>query len=110
LQINMAKYQPDDWYQLLVDQSKTHHIYDLIHEGMNPHFNPTDLNGIVVIDPRDMPENPAVIPLDHVAKTATESNQNGLILLKNNRLTDYLEKATAMQVYEGDESEYVLLS
>lgn len=106
----MAKHQHDDWYQLLVDQSKTHHIYDLIHEGLNPHFNPTDEKGMVVIDPRDMPENPAVIPISHIAKTATEFSQNGLILLRNDKLTDYLEKATAMQVYEGDESEYVLLS
>lgn len=106
----MSNYQPEDWYQLLVDQSKTNRIYDLIHEGLSPHFRPRDINGIVVVNPLDLPAELTEIPLQHIAKAAFDFRENKLILLKNNFLAAYLEKATAMKVYQGLETEYVLLS
>jgi hypothetical protein len=106
----MAYKQPDDWYQILEDQSKNDRIYDLIHSDIPGDFYPEDSAGFVVIDARDMPANHTVIPLQHVAKNLTGFDEGGLILLKNDYLSDYLDKATRMTVYQVKEHDYILLS
>lgn len=105
----MLKHNDDDWYQILVDQSRTDHIYDLIHEGLKHDFEPAEEAGFVLLNPRDMPPGVSTIPLSDIAKTATELNEDGMLLLLNDRLTDYLEKAVALKVYEGLKGEYALL-
>lgn len=106
----MSPYNPGDWYQILVDQSRTNHIYDLIHEGLNPHFEPADEAGFVLIDTQDMPPGLQTVPLADVAKTSEQLDEDGKILIYNDRLTEYLEQATAMSVYKGQKGEYVLLT
>jgi hypothetical protein len=106
----MANTEPYNWYQVLVDQSKNDRIYDLIHNNIPGDLCTGDEAGFVVIDPRDMPGNPTTIPMRHLAKTMTDFNEGGLMLLKNNCLGIYLEAATSMAVYEGTEHHYILLS
>lgn len=101
---------PDDWYALLVEQSKTDHIYTLIHEGLSHDFEPEDPEGIVVIHPDDLPATLQPMKLNHLAKNADDFAEGGLVLLKNKYLQDYLEAGVSFEIYYGEEYDYALLN
>jgi len=98
-----------DWYEHLVDQSKTDHIYDLIH-GCYPlnDWTPNHDYDFVVLRLNDMPATLSqTIPEHHIS---TDLNRelwcfpgDDYILLNSDFLTDYLEAARRFSIVEDFE-------
>lgn len=91
-----------DWYQHLVNQSDTDHIYDLIHEYIPGDWHPGHDLDFVVLRKSEWPAHFLhEVPTEHLS-TAFAANDYGFpaadyLVLHNDHLTAYLEKATAMR-------------
>ena len=104
-----------DWYQHLVDQSKTDHIYTLIHGFLRGDWDPGHDLDFVVLRTSGLQEIFAdSIPEAHISPTLQKDNYSfpgsDYILLHNNHLTRYLEAARRMRIIEDfDEREFIEL-
>jgi hypothetical protein len=104
---SMSKYTgPDDWYEWLVQQSRTDHIYDLIHNYLSQDFSPVK-GDFVLVAFEDLPQ---------ILQTITGAYYNAsrrqvlvieaekYVVISNDHLTEYLETARQMKVVEDDQS------
>ena len=104
-----------DWYQHLVNQSKTDHIYTLIHGYLRHDWDPGHDLDFVVLRTSGLPHLFSEgIPTEHHSPTLAKENYsfpgNDYLLLHNNHLTKYLEAAKRMQIIEDfDEREFIEL-
>lgn len=102
----MMAYINRNWYEHLVDQSRTDNIYTLIHGNLYPDWDPGHDLDFVVIRKKSLPANvfPRGIQKEHIAVTLSESDycfpDSDYVLLDNEHLTAYLEAAKAMQIIE----------
>jgi hypothetical protein len=98
---------PADWYEWLVEQSRTDHIYDLIHNYLTPHFCPAANYDFCLLCFNDLPE----ILLQHISGAYYNASHREVkmidnikyIVISNTHLTEYLEAARQMLVVEDDE-------
>lgn len=99
---------PAKWYEWLVEQSRTDHIYNLIHNYLTPDFCPAGNYDFVLLAFNDLPE----ILLKHVSCAYYNSSRREIkmiddtkyIVISNNHLTEYLEAARQMCVIEDEEA------
>ncbi|MCW3124171.1 MAG: hypothetical protein JWQ38_3663 [Flavipsychrobacter sp.] len=110
----MISRRKKDWYEHLVDQSATDHIYILIH-GYLPHdWEPDHELDMVVLRTGDLPPKLSTIPDNHISLRLTKENYcfpgDDYVLLDDFQLTPYLEAARRMKIVEDfDEREYIEL-
>ena len=91
-----------DWYKHLVNQSRTDHIYDLIHGGLSADWDPGHALDFVVVRKRNLPAAyNGEVPPEDVSKKLRASEYcfpgEDYVLLNNRRLTEYLEAAKSMR-------------
>nr|WP_294897173.1 hypothetical protein [uncultured Pedobacter sp.] len=98
-----------NWYQLLVNQSKTDHVYDLIHNGLSFDFNPQDPEGFVIIYPPNLPKHLQPLNPNHVVQNPKYIEPR-FAMLKNDYLTPYLEAGTEFEVMEQLRYNYAFLN
>jgi hypothetical protein len=102
----MSKYKgPDDWYEWLVQQSRTDHIYDLIHNYLSHDFSPVD-GDFVLLAFDDLPQILQIINgADYNAsrRQVLVIDDVKYIVISNDHLTEYLEAASQMKVVEDDQ-------
>ncbi len=99
------KYSPDNWYKWLVNQSKTDHIYSLIHNSFLADLEINHDGDFVVLKKSTLPDGLKDIPQQHISKGDVFKKKNAdfsdYILLDNNHLTAYLEAALTMDVVKN---------
>ncbi|MDR3678999.1 MAG: hypothetical protein P4L41_03460 [Flavipsychrobacter sp.] len=98
-------YKNGDWYQHLVDQSRTDHIYDLVREYLQEDWTPGHLHEFVVVRSSMLPENLGkTVPEQHLGRGIRQEDYSfpahDYVLLNNNYLTEYLEAAMEMVIIE----------
>ncbi len=98
----------DDYYQVLVDQSKTDHIYTLIHNGLSHDFIPKDPDGFVLVNPNELVDILKPFNQKHVVKEISIRNKK-YVMLKNRALTNYLEAGFKFEEVESKPHRYALL-
>jgi hypothetical protein len=102
----MTKYKgPDDWYKWLVQQSRTDHIYDLIHNYLSHDFSPVDGN-FVLLAFDDLPQILQIINGTYYNASRRQVlviEAVKYIVISNDHLTEYLEAARQMKVVEDDQ-------
>lgn len=94
-----------DWYEILEEQSDDQIAIMALRE-VNFEIGITDPRGFLVIDPDNAPEE--LLPFlaeDEAAPISPIGSSK--VLLKNDRLTKYLEKAKAFTVYEFGDDQYL---
>lgn len=102
-------YEDGDWYQHLVDQSRTDYIYTLIYCYLKPDWEPRHNLDFVVLQKDQLPPEkfPEGIPASHIALPIPKEKYSfpgdNYILLDNEHLTDYLEAAREMKIVEDKE-------
>jgi hypothetical protein len=98
---------PTNWYEWLVEQSRTDHIYDLIHNYLPTHFRPAANYDFCLLSFSDLPE----ILLQHVSGAYYNASRRQVkmidnikyVIISNNHLTEYLEAARQMRVVKDEE-------
>lgn len=85
------------WYDWLVEQSRTDHIYDLIHNNLPHDFEPNHDGPFVVLRKKSLHPVLAELPDMHRVKTKSKFKHRDYLILHNDSLVEYLELATAMQ-------------
>lgn len=100
----MARKRSKDWYEHLVHQSKTDHIYSLIH-GYLPHDWADDPDyDMVAVRTGDLPEKLKQVPAAHISQRLKKEDYRfpagDYLLLDDWHLTDYLEAARRMAIVE----------
>ncbi len=98
-------YKNGDWYQHLVDQSRTDHIYDLIREYLSEDWEPGHPHEFVVVRNSMLPEHLGkTVPEQHIGRGIRQEDYSfpahDYMLLNNNYLTEYLEAAIEMAIIE----------
>lgn len=103
------KYTPDSWYDWLVKQSKTDHIYSLIHNSLLLDLEINHDGDFVVLKKSTLPDDLKNVPEENISKGDGFKKKNDdlsdYILLDNNYLTAYLEAATRMDVIKNSKLE-----
>lgn len=109
-------YEDRNWYEHLVDQSRTDHIYTLIHGYLQHDWDPGHDMDFVVIRKNHLPigKFPNGIPPEHIAGCLSKEDYSfseaNYILLDNEHLTDYLETAKEMKIIEdGQRRQFIEL-
>lgn len=101
----MAKYKGrDDWYKWLVDQSRTDHIYDLIHNYLSHDFSPVD-GDFVLLAFEDLPQILQIITGAYYNASRRQVLFVGsvkYVIVSNEHLTEYLEAARQMKVVDDE--------
>jgi hypothetical protein len=97
---------PDDWYQLLVDQSKTDHIYDLIHGYLEPGWLPNHKLALCVTRLSRLPDALSPPAAWHWSASLAPARycfpEDDYMLLSNDYLGAYLEAARSLQYVTDD--------
>ena len=90
-----------NWYAHLVNQSRTDHIYDLIHEYLDADWEPNHDLDFVVVRKRNLPSKLKALPNNHQSSSLPHQAYcfpgDDYILLDGKHLTEYLEAAKEMQ-------------
>lgn len=101
----MAKYNgAADWYKWLVDQSRTDHIYDLIHNYLSHDFSPVD-GDFVLLAFEDLPQILQIITGAYYNASRRQVLFIGsvkYVVVGNEHLTEYLEAARQMKVVDDE--------
>lgn len=100
----MTSKRREDWYEHLIDQSATDHIYSLIH-GYLPHDWADDPDyDMVALRTGDLPDKLKPVPAEHISKRLAKENYcfptGDYMLLDDWHLTEYLEAARRMAIVE----------
>ena len=95
---SMSRSPHDDWYKWLVEQSRTDHIYDLIHGYLNPNLIFNHEGHVTIAIKKDLPEHLLPLPEEHLPQHAHEFFNDDYLLLHNDHLTEYLEAARALKI------------
>ncbi len=84
----------EDWYGHLVAQSRNDNIYTLIHQYLEPDWEPNHELDFVVVRRSQLPEHLKNIPAQHISKKLVPDQYcfpgSDYILLHNYKLTEYL--------------------
>jgi hypothetical protein len=99
----------DNWYNILVYQSNTDHIYNLMHKGLSPNFNPQDPEGFVIIYPPNLPKHLQPLNLTHVVQNPKYIEPR-YAMLKNEYLKPYLAAGTALEIMQQLRYDYAFLN
>ena len=87
----------ENWYSHLVAQSRNNNIYPLIHQFLEPDWEPNHDFDFVVVRRSQLPEHLKNIPLQDLSKKLLPQQYcfpgNDYVLLHNYKLTEYLHFA-----------------
>lgn len=98
-----------DWYLHLEQQSSTDHIYDLIHEYIPYNWRLNHRGDYVCLDKDALPNGLVLEPSD-MSEYQPAFEYDGLTLLKNDCLTEYLDRAQIVeQITDKVGRRYLLL-
>lgn len=106
-------YNPKNWYEWFVHQSRTDHIYDLIHDNIPHDFEPNHPGDFVLLNPVNLPAK-LVQPLALLDKCFVSAARifagPSFQLIPNQALTEFLEAAHECRIIQdSDDKNYVLL-
>jgi len=108
----MSKYKgPDEWYGWLVEQSRTDHIYDLIHNYLPHNFSPVD-GDFILLAFEDLPQILQVIsgPYYNASRKQVLIIEGvKYVVIGNDYLTEYLEAAKQMKIVDDQGNSYIQL-
>lgn len=94
----------NNWYSHLVAQSRTNHIYTLIHEYIPHNWKPLHNFDFVIVRQSNLPANLSIVPAKHISQKLPKQHycfaHNDYIILHNYHLTEYLEAAKAAVITE----------
>lgn len=100
-------WEPEEWYELLVEQSRTDHIYNLIHENIYHLWNPGHYIDFVTVRRSELPTRLLSDLTSHMSDNLAPDQysfpKDDFILLSNDELTEYLEAAIAIETIEDRE-------
>ncbi|HEY8781174.1 MAG TPA: hypothetical protein VIM16_06140 [Mucilaginibacter sp.] len=96
---------PSDWYEWLVAQSRTNHIYDLIHGYLAHDFCPAGTYDFVLLSRDDLPQIIHTVSGAYYNVSRRDAkiiNSIKYVVISNNHLTEYLEAAWQMEAVEDE--------
>lgn len=96
-----------DWYEILEEQSDEQMALKALSD-IDFQIEVTDTRGFLVIDPDETPEELRPFLAEDEAAPLSPLGSSK-VLIKNNQLSKYLEKAKAFTIYQMGEEEYLEL-